>query len=40
MEVAHWLKKKLPFMEILDFSGRFKSLRFAIEAGSVEALNA
>ena len=27
-------------MGILDFSGGFKSLCFAIEAGSIEALNA
>ena len=27
-------------MEILDFSGGFKSLCFAIEAGSIEALDA
>ena len=38
--VTHWwLKKHLYFVEILDFSGGFKSHCFAVGVGSTEALH-
>ena len=41
VEVSHWLKKTcLYFVGVFDFSGGFKSRRFAVEAGSIEAIHA